>query len=177
MTDVLMYHTAGGGNLYAHEGEIVLTDGLEVAAYLSLFGGNEDDDGSRDSRRQWWGNQGEPVERQYRSETQYTVRSLPQTVQSLRRVTSAAERDLADMPVDSVDVAASYPGLNLLKLDISLIIGGTESRIIFVESWRPDSEIDYGTDTGNLPPGTYLVTPDGSAYLINATSGAFLTPP
>ncbi|MGB5733854.1 MAG: hypothetical protein WBM40_05360, partial [Thiohalocapsa sp.] len=72
MTDVHLFHTSNGGDInFASddlETDLALDAGLETAAYLSMFGGNERDPGTlrnaddpeRADRFQWWGNIGAP---------------------------------------------------------------------------------------------------------------------
>jgi len=125
LTDVLLRQTNDGGNITIQGGLVLLSEGLETAAYLSLFGGNEDDPAEADTVLQWWGNllDAEP-ERAYRSETQYLVRSLPAIPANLRRIEQAAARDLkwfVDTGVAlSVTVEARIPALN--KIGIALVI-------------------------------------------------------
>lgn len=138
--DVLLFQTDDDGEIESINGVITMSSGLATAAYLSLFGGNDDDDGSQGSTLSWWGNLDETApENQYRSETQHLLRALPATSANLRRIEDAASRDLSWF-VDvgaaaSIEVAASIPGLNRLKLLIN--IGGNDS-IEFVENWRAE---------------------------------------
>lgn len=123
MTDVLLRQTNDGGDITAEAGLLAMSDGLETAAYLSLFGGNEQDPGDADSAESWWGNVGElEPARQYRSETQYLLRSLPAVPANLRRIEEAAERDLEWMLdsgiAKSIAVSASIPELNRVRVDV-----------------------------------------------------------
>ena len=43
--DVLLFQTIDDGNVEVINGIITMSGGLDTAAYLSLFGGNEEDDG------------------------------------------------------------------------------------------------------------------------------------
>jgi hypothetical protein len=52
MTDVLIEQSDDGGEVTIESGLVTLTDDFRSAAYLSLFGGNEDDNGL-DSSAQW----------------------------------------------------------------------------------------------------------------------------
>ncbi len=118
-----------------------MNGGLETAAYLSLFGGNEDDDGLQDNTATWWANLDEvdPV-RQYRSETQNLLQAIPATTGNLRRIEDAAKRDLAwfidNNVASSVDVVASIPAINRVKLTINIEAVGIESSFEFVENWK-----------------------------------------
>ena len=110
-----------------------MSEGLETAVYLSLFGGNEDDPAEADTALQWWGNllETEP-ERAYRSETQYLVRSLPAIPLNLRRIEQAAARDLQwilDTGVaQSVTIEATIPAVNRVRLGV-VIVTATEQTI------------------------------------------------
>ncbi len=123
MTDVLLRLGPDGGDITVEAGLTLMSDGLETAALLSLYGGNQDDPGDAESSEQYWGNLGETEPaRRYRSETQYLLRSLPAVPANLRRIEEAAERDLEWMldsgVAKSIDVSASIPELNRVQLDV-----------------------------------------------------------
>ena len=61
MTDVLIYESGNGGDMYLKNGDIEMTDGLFNQPYLAHFGGNtqanttgEEVEGTE--RFDWWGN-------------------------------------------------------------------------------------------------------------------------
>ena len=119
--DVKLFQTNNDGDIIVTNGLVEMNGGLETSAYLSLFGGNEDDTGIDVSVDTWWGNldETEPT-RKYRSETQNLLQSIPATSSNLRRVEDAARRDLAwfvsEDVASSVTVEATIPALNSLKL-------------------------------------------------------------
>lgn len=139
--DVKLFQTDDEGDITVRDGVVEMGGGLETAAYLSLFGGNEDDDGLTDNPKTWWGNLGEidPV-RQYRSETQNLLRGIPATSGNLRRIEDAASRDLAwfisERVASSISVSASIPGVNRVKITVDIEADGIESRFEFVENWK-----------------------------------------
>ncbi|MAL49654.1 MAG: hypothetical protein CMH18_07840 [Methylophaga sp.] len=139
--DVKLFQTDDGGNIIVEDGLVAMAGGLETAAYLSLFGGNEDDDGRSDNSLTWWGNldENDPA-RQYRSETQHLLQALPLTTGNLRRIEDAALRDLTWLIgqniASSVSVSATIPGLNRVKLTVDIEARGEESRFEFVENWK-----------------------------------------
>jgi phage gp46-like protein len=139
--DVLLFQTNDDGNILIENGIAEMSAGLETAAYLSLFGGNEDDDGRKDNPDNWWGNidEGNPSS-EYHSETQNLLQAIPATTGNLLRVQKAAERDLAwfteDSIASSVTVEASLPALNTVKLVINIEANGEESSFQFTENWR-----------------------------------------
>lgn len=139
--DVLLCQTNDDGEINVVDGVVEMSGGLETAAYLSLFGGNEDDDGRDDNPATWWANLDEvDPSRQYRSETQNLLQALPATTGNLRRIEDAAARDLAwflqNNVASSVTVVASIPGLNKIKLTINIEAVGEESSFEFVENWK-----------------------------------------
>lgn len=137
MTDVLLRQTDDGGEITVDNGLTLMSDGLETAAYLSLFGGNDDDAGDAASERlQWWGNLDEvEASRTYRSETQNLLRSLPLVPSNLRRIEQAAARDLAWMletaVARSVTVSASIPALNRVRIEVSIVTPKTTLQLVF----------------------------------------------
>jgi phage gp46-like protein len=141
MTDVRLYQTNDGGEIDVVAGQLVMADGLETAAYLSLFGGNQEDSGIEgDDGKQWWGNHSEPeLAGQYRSETQNILASLPATSGNLRRIEDAASRDLqwfTEDVADSVTVECSMPALNTVHILVTISIDGRVSEFAFTEPWK-----------------------------------------
>lgn len=139
--DVSLFQTTDGGEITVEDGIVEMSGGLETAAYLSLFGGNEDDDGRADNSANWWGNLDEidPAQ-QYRSETQNLLQAIPATTGNLRRIEDAAKRDLAwfveNKVASSVTVLASIPGVNRVNIAILIEARGIESNFKFVENWK-----------------------------------------
>ncbi len=138
--DVKLFQTNDDGNITVENGIVDMNGGLETSAYLSLFGGNEDDDGRDDNPDNWWANIDEvdPV-KEYRSETQHLLQSLPATSGNLRRIEDAANRDLSwfveNNVATSVTVEASIPGINRVKLKIDI----ENSSFEFVENWKANT--------------------------------------
>lgn len=135
--DILLLHTLDDGEISVSGGIVQMCGGLETAVYLSLFGGNEDD-GRPANPRTWWGNLDETdPARQYRSETQYLLRSLPATSSNLLRIEDAAKKDLAwllsSKAAASVAITASMPGINKIKIVVDT--GGDES-LEYIENWK-----------------------------------------
>lgn len=139
--DINLFQTNDDGDMIVENGVVEMIGGFGTAAYLSLFGGNEDDDGRDNNPFKWWGNLDEvdPAER-YVSETQNLLQALAATSANLRRVEDAAKRDLQwflDKNIaSSVDVVATIPAINRLKLVVSIEANGEESQFEFVENWK-----------------------------------------
>jgi len=142
--DVLLFQTNDDGNINVENGIVEMSGGLETTAYLSIFGGNEDDDGLSENGLTYWGNIDEidPAQ-QYRSETQYLLQSIPATTGNLRRIEDAVNRDLQwfiDKKIaNSITVVVSIPGLNKIKIVINIDALGEESSFEFVENWKVSS--------------------------------------
>jgi phage gp46-like protein len=142
VTDVRLFQTENGGEIDIVNGQVLLNDGLETAAYLSLFGGNEDDAGiDATAELQWWGNawEADPAN-QVRSETQFLLKNIPATTGNLRRIEDAANRDLQWLLdrklANSITVAASIPKIDVLTLTIVIVIDDREYKYVFTAAWR-----------------------------------------
>ena len=123
--DVLLYQTPDGGDITITNGEVSLTNGIDTAAYICLFGGNRDDAGLSDREFEWWGNKDEADETLHvRSQLQYILNSLPLTTGNLRQFEDAAKADLQVLidfgAVESVSVATSIPEPDTLRITIDL---------------------------------------------------------
>ncbi len=139
--DVHFFQTLDGGEIRIVNGITEMCPGLEVAAYLSLFGGNEQDDGNIDNPLQYWGNRIEPqTELHLRSRTQYLLRNIPATSGNLLRIQEAVLLDLAWLRTSNIvnDISASVtvPTLNRVRIDIALSAQGDESNFTFTENWK-----------------------------------------
>tara|TARA_R110002153_G_C13332612_1_gene498604 strand:- start:23329 stop:23772 length:444 start_codon:yes stop_codon:yes gene_type:complete len=139
--DVKLFQTIDDGNITVANGVVEMSGGLETAAYLSLFGGNEDDDGRDDNPDDWWGNLDEgELDKQYHSETQNLLQSIPATTNNLLRIEDAANRDLAwfidGKIASSIIVVVIMPGLNKVNISIKIEANGVESSFNFVENWK-----------------------------------------
>ena len=76
--DVVLFQSLDDGEIVIEGGLATMDGGLQTAVYLSLFGGNEDDDGLAQNPKTWWANldENQPVLR-YRSRLQNLLRSIP----------------------------------------------------------------------------------------------------
>lgn len=139
--DVLLCQTDDGGEINVENGLVQMSGGLETALYLSLFGGNEDDDGRPDNSKTWWGNRSEPqAETRYTSETQYLLRSIPAIPANLRRIEQAVLRDAAWMlsagVASDVSAEASIPGFNQIKIVVKIDARADENSFEYTENWK-----------------------------------------
>ncbi len=141
MSDVLLFQTDNDGDMEIEDGIATLTPGLGVTAYLALFGGNEEDDGSQTTPKQYWGNLDETNDsRKYRSATQNILNTAPPIPANLGKLEDAAIKDLnffiTDNIASDVSVTVVMPGLNRVKYTIKITAEGFENEFEFVENWR-----------------------------------------
>ena len=139
--DVLLRQTNDDGDIAIVNGVVEMTGGFETSVYLSLFGGNVDDDGRRDNPNGWWGNLLETDSKfRYVSRTQNLLGSLPLNSANVIRIKRAAEADLEwftrEDVASSVEVAVSLPGLNRVNISGSIFAEGEEFRFSFTENWK-----------------------------------------
>lgn len=139
--DVALHNTADGGEITISSGDVLVDDGLATAVYLSLWGGNDDDNGTEATKHlQWWGNLDEPVAaRRYRSETQALLESSPITTAKLRALQEAAGRDLAWMKedlADEIEVTTTIPAVDKVQLTVKVFVGENEFTFPFIVERR-----------------------------------------
>lgn len=136
MADVNIFHTTDNGEITIENGTVGLTNTLGPAVYLSMFGGNADDDGRADNPLKYWGNIDEADPAYWaRSETQHLLQSLPAIPANLRRIEDAAGRDLfwvTDTGAGNVmTISASIPGLN----KITILVNIDDVPYKYTENW------------------------------------------
>ena len=139
MSDVVIFQTEDGGEIICEAGQIALDDGLAGAAYLSLFGGNDDDSGDDDGKsKEWWANKTETNDaKKFRSRTQSLLRGLPLTSGNLGLVEDAVAQDLQWMLdtklADFDGASASIPALNWIKIAVKIEIQGKAYAPVFAK--------------------------------------------
>lgn len=141
MSDVLLHHTNDNGEITVAAGIMEMTAGLDTAAYLSLFGGNQEDPANIESSQTWWGNVGvADKSKQYRSRTQHIIYGLPPIPINLKRIEDAARADLAWFVVEkvatSVTVSASLIDRNKVSLVITIEADGSSQSLEFITLWE-----------------------------------------
>ena len=139
--DVLLCQTPDNGEVEIIDGIVTMDGGLDTAAYLSLFGGNYDDNSGFDTTLQWWGNIGESDQsRGYRSETQFLLHSIPATSFNLLRIEDAVKNDLNWLLTEKIatelQVSVSIPNLNKVNITVNINAIGSPKEISFYENWK-----------------------------------------
>lgn len=125
--DILIYSTNDGGEIQLDENDLFVNDnGFDSAIYLSLFGGNSEDNGTAATEKnEYWGNDldlNDP-DRQLTSRLQYILTGYPATPSNLNKVKLAAKEDLQWMLnneiIDELEITATIPRRNYLSLEIN----------------------------------------------------------
>lgn len=126
--DILLLSTENGGDLSFFDGLIEMTGGFETATYLSLFGGNIDDNGTELTKsKEWWGNKLETnnEDRKLVSRTQNALRGLPATPANLNIIQQLILLDLnwfiESNIVEIIQIDLSIPAKNRIKIEINML--------------------------------------------------------
>lgn len=140
VSDVKLFNAADGGDIEIINGVVTMESGLGTSVYLSLFGGNENDSGLQaDNSRQWWGNLSETdPAKQYRSRTQYALRSLPAVPANMLRLQDAVKADLDWMLAEvasKIDVVTTMPALNRVNITIAITVDNAAYEFEFTRPW------------------------------------------
>lgn len=143
--DILLFQTNDGGDINIVNGIVETTFGLETAVYLSLFGGNENDNGIGNNLAQWWGNIDKPLLNHYRSQTQHTLESIPLISGNLTRIRDAINNDLAWLietgVASSIAAETFIEEVNRLKITIEIDVVSIEflNTSKFIEKTQDDN--------------------------------------
>lgn len=137
--DVLLYQSVENGEIIVENGITTMTGGFETAIYLSWQGGNDDDSGTKDDRRQYWQNclTNDPAEK-LRSEVQRIISGMPLTSANLRLLEAAGLKDLEWMSgsVSTIEVAATIPRLNWVDLTATIEVHGKRESFTYGVNWE-----------------------------------------
>ncbi len=169
--DVAMILGPDGGDIVFIDGAVQMTSGFKTAALLGLVGGNEDDPGTGDTSRSWWGNHGQPEDRQYRGNTGYLLATLAPTSNGVKRIQAAVNSDLAFL--SRTRAASAVEGeARLTKKDQVDISGrvnadGREEEFNFSFNWRAQAGefagLEVPSSTGSLS--AYWVDTDRNLFI------------
>lgn len=118
MTDVLLFQTDNDGDIAATSAGVELTDGLQTAVYLSMFGGNED-------AQPWWGDlsENDPANT-YPARTAKAINAAIVTPSRMLPIKDAVLSDLswvvAGGYAQAVDVDVTIPSVNAVKISVNI---------------------------------------------------------
>ncbi len=136
--DALWGPCPDGGSVQFIGGEPVRSGGLSGAVYISMFGGNQLDDGTPDSKLQWWGNHVGSDE-DIHGRTGTLLQTLPMTSTNLRRVEETVLIDLDWMltlgVASEISVAASMAASRFLILIITINSLNTSESYKYRLNW------------------------------------------
>jgi phage gp46-like protein len=144
--DLLLFDTPDGGDVDITDGLFSCTRAYDTAVFLSLFGGNKEDNGKVKNRKTWWGNtlRGVTENQKLVSRFQSVISGLPMTTKNILTAEDAARLDLGWMVgeklADEIFVdgrAVSQSRFNLkvqVKAKGSLMYGHT-----FAVPWKAGS--------------------------------------
>ena len=122
--DVKLIITKEGFDIDLKNNFIEMTSGFESAIFLSIFGGNEEDDNSEaTNKKQFWGNRLDG--NQYRSRTLKFINGSYANAQNLQLLEKNILLDLnwfiEENIADTVEANCYIPAFNELKIDIRLL--------------------------------------------------------
>ena len=184
--DVLLFQTGDGGNItIERNSDVKLTGGFETDFFLSLFGGNEDDNGSPNNKKSWWANllEDDPAF-QIRSRTQNLLISLPLVSGNLRKIEDAVKKDLKSYidlgAITDLAVVVSIIGPRRVKIVITALADSQSITITFLANWqamesefavKPSEEkkniaIPYEDRILTKEDGTILTTETGEILIV-----------
>ena len=139
--DALFGPCPDGGNInFAAGGTVVRSGGLQGASYISMMGGNHLDDGTPDSKLQWWGNHlEEDPDRHIRGRTGTLIAGLPLSSENLNLIEEAAVEDhewmISSGVATSVAVVASIVAARRVKIDVTIEANNVSESFFFQENW------------------------------------------
>lgn len=126
--DVLFLDSNDGGVLQIEDGVIACDKTFKTAVYLSLFGGNFEDDGVTNSGKAFWGNLIGEDKTKMVSKFQNTICSLPMTSKNLKTAEDAAVSDLQwlidDGIADKVTASGKIKDLKTADFEINALKSG-----------------------------------------------------
>jgi phage gp46-like protein len=141
--DILLQATGDGGEIDITDGLIACDRGFSTAVYVSLFGGNEEDDGKVENDKTYWGNliPGAKANEKDISRFQNIIKALPMSVKNIKLAIGAAALDLAWMKdtgiADEILISSSVDIKNTLNLIVKVNKDGTTlSKSEFSIHWE-----------------------------------------
>lgn len=138
--DVLLYQTLDDGDITVTNGLVEMSGGLDTAVYISLFGGNELDNGLDDNKFKWWGNYSETEQsRKITSECQYLLDTLIPIPSNLNRIQDACLQDLQwlldDKIANSINISVTMPKRNYVKMVINITAEQGDIELKYEQNW------------------------------------------
>jgi phage gp46-like protein len=128
--DLLLEDTPDGGDIRIENDLLASDRSFDTAVYLSLFGGNKDDNGKVKNNRTWWGNtlKGAAENEKLVSRFQAIIFGLPMTAKNIQEAEAAAVLDLKwlinEGAADKITATGKAAGRNGFALAVEIRAGG-----------------------------------------------------
>jgi phage gp46-like protein len=128
--DLLLAETPDGGEAAIENGLFACDRSFNTAVYLSLFGGNKDDNGKVRNNKTWWGNTlpGTAENEKLVSRFQAAISGLPMTTKNIQEAENAAGLDLKWITdegiADKITVSGRAVTRNKFLLFVDIQSGG-----------------------------------------------------
>jgi len=125
--DLLLIDTPDGGDIVIDNGLMKPDINFSTAVYLSLFGGNEDDNGKVKNKKEYWGNCLKDISHnvKLRSRFQNIIFGYPMTVKNIKEAEKAAEKDLEwfidEKIADEIIINGRAIGIKNFELEVKIL--------------------------------------------------------
>jgi len=146
--DLLLEETTDGGDIVLEDGLFLSDEQFSTSVYLSIYGGNKDDNGKTENKNEWWGNKLTDIKEneKMRSRFQNVIHGLPMTVKNIREAELAAKMDLKwfidEKIADNINIYGQATGKNRFRLAVEML---KDKKQIFNDSYF----LLWGADYGN----------------------------
>lgn len=124
--DVLLFDTGDGGQISILNGLVMPDKRFSTAAYISLFGGNDDDMGRVDNNKTWWGNRFSNISNNELvvSRFQSLTKKLPLTSKNIALAEQAARDDLNWMIMEDVadEVSVAVQAIDKNRINLNIVV-------------------------------------------------------
>jgi phage gp46-like protein len=133
--DVFLFQTNDNGDINIENGIIEMTGGLETTMYLSLFGGNFDENS------EWWGNLTENNDvNKLISRTQSFIENMPLTTQNIERLKEVILIDLdwlkSENIANEINVNVFIVDINRIDIIININAFGEQIDFRYTLNWQ-----------------------------------------
>jgi phage gp46-like protein len=128
--DLLLEDTPDGGEIRIENDLFVNDRSFNTAVYLSLFGGNQDDNGKVKNNKTWWGNTLDGISENEKivSRFQAIIFALPMTTKNIQAAETAAKIDLQwivdEGIADKIIISGSAVSHNKFYLSVEIQLNG-----------------------------------------------------
>jgi phage gp46-like protein len=122
--DLLLEDTPDGGDIRIENDLFASDRSFNTAVYLSLFGGNKDDNGKVKNNKTWWGNtlEGTAENEKLVSRFQAIISGLPMTTKNIQEAESAARLDLKWIIDEGIAEKITVSGRALSRIKFALYV-------------------------------------------------------